>query len=91
MAIEPMAADGTIRLRPIGTIRSGVRAQQTGGFEAVESRIELLPEFEEWLLGLDGYSHVKVLFWMSEQTEAHGVHRPQGNPHVPDVGMFACR
>jgi tRNA (adenine37-N6)-methyltransferase len=86
-----MSADGTIHIHPIGTIRSGVAAQQTGGFTGLESRIELKPEYLEFLVGLEDYSHIKVIYWLSEMTETHGLHRPQSNAEVPLVGMFACR
>jgi tRNA (Thr-GGU) A37 N-methylase len=86
-----MEADGTIRIRPIGTIRSEVFEQRFGGFQEGLTRIELRPELVDYLLGLDEYSHLKVIYWLSEQTESHAIHRPQGNEQVPDVGMFACR
>ena len=91
MKIEPMAADGTIRVHPIGVVQSRIAEQRTGGFEGAESSIQLRPEFSEFLVGLDGYSHLKIIYWLSEMTETHGLHRPQGNPDVPEVGMFACR
>jgi len=91
MTIEPRQPDGTISLRPIGIIRSGISTQQTGGFTGVESTIELRPEFAEYLVGLEGYSHLNVIYWLSEMTETHGLHRPQSNEQVPVVGMFACR
>jgi tRNA (adenine37-N6)-methyltransferase len=80
-----------ISINPIGRIHSTVREQQDGGFEGVDSTIELRPEFADYLIGLAEYSHIKVIYWLSEMTETHGLHRPQGNPDVPDVGMFACR
>ena len=89
--IEPMAADGSIRVCPIGKARSPVSSQQTGGFEEVECLIELEPEFERYLSGLDQYSHVIVVYWMHEQREVKAVTPPQGHPAVPEVGMFACR
>ncbi len=91
VVIEPMESDGTIRMHPIGYARSPVERQQTGGFQQLRSRIELGPEFADYLLGLEQYSHIIVLFWMHEQTSPKAITRPQGNPAVPDVGMFACR
>lgn len=86
-----LLADGNILIRPIGAIQSQVDEQQTGGFGAVESSIELLPEFAEFLTGLSEYSHLNVIYWLSEMTETHALHQPQANPEVPYVGMFACR
>jgi tRNA (Thr-GGU) A37 N-methylase len=91
MNIEPVAADGSIRIHPIGSVRSRITEQQTEGFGQVESDIELRPEFADYLTGLDDYSHLKVIYWLSEMTETHALHQPQSNPEVPYVGMFACR
>ncbi|AIE83784.1 hypothetical protein [Fimbriimonas ginsengisoli] len=91
LPIEPVTAEGQIRIEPIGTVRSRVSDQQTGGFELVESVIELRAGFESWLEGLVDYSHLIVVYWLSEQTKAFSQTRPQGNPNVPMIGMFACR
>ena len=89
--IEPMSPDGTIRVHPIGVIRSRIAEQQTGGFNAVESTIELDSRYKGFLEGLEGYSHLIVLYWLSEQTRALAVTQPQSHPEAPYVGMFACR
>jgi tRNA (Thr-GGU) A37 N-methylase len=78
-------------MHPIGRAFSPVRTQQTGGFQEVASRIELAPEFADYLRGLEQYSHLLVLYWMHEQTAPKATTRPQGNPAVPVVGMLACR
>lgn len=91
MTIEPIAPDGSFRIRPIGFIHSAVAEQQTGGFEETLSEIRLKPEFAEYLMGLEEYSHVTVLYWLGEQTESLAATRPQGHPEAPYVGMFACR
>lgn len=88
--IEPMS-DGTIRIHPIGVTRSRIIEQQTGGFTAVEATIELDAKYKDFLKGLEGYSHLIVIYWLSEQTRALAVTQPQSNPEVPYVGMFACR
>jgi tRNA (Thr-GGU) A37 N-methylase len=91
IVIDPIAPDGSIRIHPIGVARSPVREQQTGGFMDVESSVELLPQFADYLKELEQYSHIIVLFWMHEQTFSQAITRPQGHPAVPEVGMFACR
>lgn len=83
--------EDSIHIKPIGLVRSQVQEQQFGGFEIIDNLIELHPEFSEYLLGLEDYSHLHVIYWLSEMNETHGLHRPQGNPEVPVVGMFACR
>lgn len=86
-----LKATEPITMHPIGHVKSLIVEQQTGGFEAVDSDIVLLPQYAEYLVGLEDYSHLKVIYWLSEMTETHGLHQPQSNPEVPYVGMFACR
>lgn len=90
-SIEPVNADGSILIRPIGLTRSSVREEQTGGFEGLESSIEIDPKYADFLAGLGDYSHLIVITWLSEQTRALPITQPQGNPEAPCVGMFACR
>jgi tRNA (adenine37-N6)-methyltransferase len=80
-----------ITIKPIGIIRSAIASQQFGGFQKAESVVELLPQYSDYLVGLENYSHLTVIYWLSEVKETHGLHQPQGNPDVPYVGMFACR
>ncbi len=80
-----------IQINSIGTIRSPVSEQQTGGFTATDSLIQLNPEFAEYLDGILEYSHLHIIYWLSEMTDIISTTRPQGNHEVPVVGMFACR
>ena len=89
--IYPLDGDGNIKIRPIGTVRSGVRSQQTGGFCEIESEIVIHPELEPLLLGIDEFSHLVVVYWLSEITECSEQRRPQGLDDVPIVGMLASR
>jgi tRNA (Thr-GGU) A37 N-methylase len=91
MISTPGAKSNLIQIRPIGTIHSRVSEQQTGGFQEVETTIDLEPEYADFLKGLADYSHVTVLYWLSEQTQVLAATQPQGHPEVPYVGMFACR
>jgi tRNA (Thr-GGU) A37 N-methylase len=54
-----------ITLTPIGVAQNSVPVPQAYDFDwqRVESRIMVKPELADALLGLDGYSHVVVLFW----------------------------
>ena len=51
-------------LRPIGVVRNSVKEPRPDSWEAIVSRIILRPELSEALIGLDGYSHLLVLFWL---------------------------
>lgn len=53
-----------LTLRPIGMVRNSVKEPRPDGWEAVVSRIILRPGLAEAVIGLDGYSHLLVLFWL---------------------------
>lgn len=51
-----------IIFRPVGIVRTKASDEEMrAGHKDVESTIEILPEFQEALEGLDGFSHVFVL------------------------------
>jgi tRNA-Thr(GGU) m(6)t(6)A37 methyltransferase TsaA len=84
-----------ITLRPIGVVRNRVKEPMGGGFEDVESRIVLRPELAEALLGLDGYSHVVVLFWprlVPDEVRGSKLRlHPRDDPANPLQGVLATR
>ncbi len=60
-----------IELKPIGVIRTklgneDVKASWSGG---VEAEIEIFKEYGDALEGVDGFSHLIVLFYMHQTTE----------------------
>ena len=61
----------------------------------VESTIALLPPFgPEALSGLDGFSHLDVVYLFDRvdpEAVCTGRRRPRGNPDWPEVGIFAQR
>lgn len=59
-------------------------------WKSQKSRIEIFPEFFEGLEGLDKFSHIFVLFWMTPEEVRLKVH-PRGHPELPEVGVFASR
>ena len=89
--IFPLDDEGNIKIRPIGFVRSGVRSQQTGGFCDIESELVIRPELEPLLHGIDEFSHLVVVYWLSEITACSEQRRPQGLEDVPIVGMLASR
>jgi tRNA-Thr(GGU) m(6)t(6)A37 methyltransferase TsaA len=84
-----------ITLRPIGVVRNRVKKPMSHGWEEVRSRIVLRRELAEALLGLDGYSHVHVLFWPHQvPDEVRGSKprlHPQDDPANPLQGVLATR
>ena len=79
---------------PIGVVRNAVKEPQMGGWESVESRIVVRRDLADALDGLEGYSHVIVLFWAhrvpEEERGATRIH-PMGDPALPLLGIFATR
>jgi tRNA-Thr(GGU) m(6)t(6)A37 methyltransferase TsaA len=79
---------------PIGVVRNAVKKPQMGGWESVESRIVVRRELADALDGIEGYSHVIVLFWIhrvpEEERGAARIH-PMGDPALPLLGVFATR
>ena len=58
-------------------------------------RLRIFDEYVEGLLGLEGWSHLNVLYWFDrndapEQRRVVRVH-PRGNKGNPLTGVFACR
>lgn len=84
-----------ITLRPIGVVRNGVKQPMPQGWEEVTSRVVLRPELTEALLGLDGYSHVYVLFWPHLVPEdvrgSKPTLHPMDDPANPLQGVLATR
>jgi tRNA-Thr(GGU) m(6)t(6)A37 methyltransferase TsaA len=73
------------KVEPIGVVQK----------EDGRTTLVLREEFAPGLLGLDGFSHVWVLWWFDrndtpEKRSVLQVH-PRGNPENPLTGVFACR
>ena len=85
----------SIKLEPIGFVHNGIRKKKREGWESVVSEIALSPKYEEGLEGIEEYSHVLVLFWLSRvPSNARGrrlkIH-PRSRRDLPRVGIFATR
>jgi len=86
---------GQITLKPIGRVRNSIRTKKREGWETVVSRIELCPKYAKALEGIEEYSHLMILFWLSRvPSAARGkilkIH-PRSRPDLPLVGLFATR
>ncbi len=82
---------GVVRMKPIGRVVSPLREQQTGGLTETRARVEVDPALTPLLEGISEFSHVWVLYWMSEVTEHSVIRHPQGRDDVPASGMLANR
>ncbi|MBI4300937.1 MAG: tRNA (N6-threonylcarbamoyladenosine(37)-N6)-methyltransferase TrmO [Chloroflexi bacterium] len=87
-SLEPVA------MEPIGVVRNGVKDPQPDGWDSVTSRIVLRDSLVEQLDGIEGYSHILVLFWIhkvSPERRATTKLHPRGREDLPLLGVFATR
>jgi len=93
---EPFPDLDPVVLWPIGVVRSRIKdASDLGDAADLESRIEIRPELESALLGLNGWSHIQVLFWPHQVPEdirgsKQQLH-PRDDPENPLQGVLATR
>lgn len=89
-----MTDDPIISLRPIGQVHNDVTEPRPAGWETVESVLALDVDMAPGLAGLEGFSHIIVLFWMHrvpDELRVAGQDRPGGRQHLPLVGTFTTR
>ena len=84
-----------IILKPIGRVHNPIRRKKSEGWESVVSEIVLFSRYEEALEGVEAYSHLLILFWISRTpSRSRGgrlrIH-PKSRPDLPLVGIFATR
>jgi len=84
-----------IILKPIGRVHNPIGKKKRKGWESVVSEIVISPLYEEGLEGIEEYSHLLILFWIS-RTPARSRGRilkihPRSRPDLPLVGIFATR
>ena len=80
-----------IKLKPIGYVKNKIKKPRFGSFTHEISEIIVNKKFTKALGGIEDYSHVIIVYWMDKVKDYVIAHRPQGNPAVPLVGIFACR
>ena len=78
-------AEPAVKMTPVGKVRR----------EGKSVRIEISSKYADALLGLEGYSHVNVLYWMDkidvpQKRRILRLH-PRGDRRNPLTGVFACR
>lgn len=88
-----MTKEREIRLEPIGVVRTEAVGNQVKD-RSHTSKIVLRDELVEGLDGIEGFSHLFVIFWMHEVGDAERkrlkVH-PRGRADMPLLGVFATR
>lgn len=80
-----------ITLDAVGYVRNNVSKPRPRGWERLESTIEMLPEHEARLQGIERYSHIIVVFYLDI---AEGAPEKPGQPTLESgntYGIFATR
>lgn len=80
---------------PIGTVIGGRVEPTDDGWDGVSAVIRVADRFgEDALAGLEGFSHVEVVYrfhLVDERDVVTGARRPRGRSDWPAVGIFAQR
>jgi tRNA-Thr(GGU) m(6)t(6)A37 methyltransferase TsaA len=81
-----------ITLKPIGTVRNGIKEPVWHPGKDVVSEIVVDSSLTEALDNLDDFSHIIVLYWIHKSPHrAPKKVRPRGNPDLKLTGVFATR
>ena len=79
---------------PIGRVSNEVKEPIHEGWEEIDSRLIIKPELAEGLDGVEGFSHLLIIFWLDrvppEKREVRRLH-PRDRQDLPLVGVFATR
>ena len=83
-----------ITLRPIGWVHNDVKEPRHEGWESVVSEIAIDEELAPALEGIEGFSHLYIIFWLDrldpDLRRMLQVH-PRDRQDLPLVGSFAAR
>jgi tRNA-Thr(GGU) m(6)t(6)A37 methyltransferase TsaA len=87
-----MAEERQLVLRPIGQVIQG-RTGPGDPWEEETAEIEIEAAWAEALDGIEGFSHIWILWWLDRFEEAPASCRvhPEARPEMPLVGLFATR
>lgn len=83
-----------MKLTAIGTVKNKIKKAPEGNWWGeLVSDLVIEPDLTDALAGIDGFSHIIVLFWMhlldrpATRLQIH----PMGRPEIPLTGIFATR
>lgn len=92
--MEESIQQENINLAPIGRVINGVEYPSDVKWESVTSKVIIAPQLVEALDGIDGFSHVVIIFYLHRVGEDRRsllkVH-PENRDELPLVGVFATR
>lgn len=83
-----------IALTPIGQVVNGIEYPSDVKWEDIVSEVVITPQLAEALDGIEGFSHIVVVFYLhrvgEDQRSVLKVH-PENREELPLVGVFATR
>jgi len=94
MQMEESTRQESINLIPIGRVSNDVEYPSDVTWETVTSEVVIAPHLIEALDGIEGFSHVVIIFYLHRVDEDRRsllkVH-PENKEELPLVGVFATR
>src|SRR5438067_9969708 len=92
-ASKPHFPREPIQYQPVGVVRNRVREPRLSGWQEVRSDIILREELAAALDGIEGFSHVVVVFHLDRVPAdgSHSVSARIGGQGGREVGVFASR
>lgn len=92
--MEESTRQENINLVPIGQVINGVEYPSDAKWETITSKVVVAPHLVEALDGIDGFSHIVIIFYLHKVNEDRRcllkVH-PENREELPLVGVFATR
>ncbi|MBF6600190.1 MAG: tRNA (N6-threonylcarbamoyladenosine(37)-N6)-methyltransferase TrmO [Dehalococcoidia bacterium] len=83
----------TLNVRPVGIVRNGVHTPRPEGWAHVVSDVVLRAELLDMLEGIEGYSHIIVVYALHKvpESEQRVRVRPGADARIPEQGVLATR
>jgi tRNA-Thr(GGU) m(6)t(6)A37 methyltransferase TsaA len=88
---RPLVSREPVTYRPIAVVHNHVKAPRPQGWEGVRSDIFLREDLIESMEGLEGFSHVIVVFHLDQVPESERRLRLQVGTDARERGVFATR
>jgi tRNA-Thr(GGU) m(6)t(6)A37 methyltransferase TsaA len=89
-----MSEDRDLVLTPIGrVVRGRPRGAKDDRWQEATAEIEIVPAWAEALDGIEGFSHIWVVWWLDrfDRPPASPKVHPERRQDMPLVGLFATR
>jgi len=92
--MEETTRQDSINLAPIGQVINDIEYPSHVKWETIISEVVIAPQLVEALDGIDGFSHILIIFYLDKVGEDRRSLlqvRPENKEELPLVGVFATR